>query len=424
MRTALAPMRTTLFVALRQLWERKLLNGIAVGGVTLGVLVLIAMNGIMAGFREKFTSAILKISPHVILFDTELHPQAPMIERYAGTAVAAHVAHESPTDRQARIKRPSEIVRAARALPDVEAAAASLSGMALLDFAGKTKSVDLRGIDVEAQDQVTPIREYVKSGRLRDLDTSLDGVALGAGIAKDLGLHVGDTVHAAAPGGKPLDLKVVTIFEAEVPPVDKTRGYTTLRTAQALLGRPDIVNRIEVRLRNSDDAVRVNDALEQMFGYDGESWRESNANFLAIFAMQDMVVEFVIGAILLVGGFGILAIQVMIVLQKQRDIAILRSVGLRRADILRIFLIQGVIIALVGGVLGDVLGKVATHFLGQLPVKADALVKSDTFLCREDPAFYVWGIAFALLVGVVASLVPAIRGSRVEPVHVLRGQIG
>ena len=105
---ALAPIRTTVFIALRQLWERKLLNGIAVGGVTLGVLVLIAMNGIMLGFEDKFTSAILKISPHVILFDTELRPQEPLLQRYARTLVAAHVAHESPTDRQARIKRPYE----------------------------------------------------------------------------------------------------------------------------------------------------------------------------------------------------------------------------------------------------------------------------------------------------------------------------
>jgi lipoprotein-releasing system permease protein len=423
-RAALAPLKTVVFVALRQLWERKLLNGIAVGGVTLGVLVLIAMNGIMLGFREKFTSAILKISPHVVLYDTELRPQAPLLRRYAGTLVAAHVAHESPTDRQARIKRPFEIVRALRTVPDVEAAAPSLAGTVLLDFGGKTKSVDLRGIEVSAQEVVTPIHEYMKAGHLRDLETSSDSIALGAGIAQDLGLQAGDTVRAAAPGGQPLDLKVVAVFEAEVPPIDKTRGYTMLRTAQTLLGRPDIISRIEVRLHNPDDAVRDNDTFERMFGYDGESWQESNANFLAIFAMQDMIVGFVIGAILLVGGFGILAIQIMIVLQKQRDIAILRSIGLRRGDILRIVLIQGVIIALVGGGLGDVLGKVAIHYLGQLPVKAEGLVKSDTFLCHDRPSFYVWGVVFALAVGIVASLIPAYRGSRVEPVEVLRGQLG
>ena len=417
-------LRTILFIALRQLWERKLLNGIAVGGVVLGVLVLIAMNGIMQGFQVKFTSSILRISPHVILYDTELRPQPPILQRYEGTFVATAVAHETPSDRPARIKRPQEIVSALRTMKEVEAAAASVSGMVLIDFGGKTKSLDLRGIEVGPQEKVTPIAQYVQQGKFATLAIATDGIAIGSGVAQDLGLHLDDVVHAAAPGGKPLDLKVVAIFEAGIPPVDKVRGYVLLRNAQTLLGRPDVIGRIEVRLRDPDAAVRVADTVERTFGYDAESWQETNANFLSLFAMQNMIVRFVIGAILLVGGFGILSIQIMIVLQKQRDIAILRSVGLRRLDILRIFLFQGVVIAIVGGVLGDLLGKVAIWNLSRLKVASEGLVKSDTFLVYEDPKFYVWGIVFALVVGVIASLIPAWRGSRVEPVDVLRGQIG
>ena len=415
---------TILFIALRQLWDRKLLNGIAVGGVTLGVLTLIAMNGILEGFEQKFTQSILKISPHVTIYDKELRPEPPILARYTGRSVAARIAHESPSDRQARIKRPQEIVRSLRQLRDIEAAAASLSGMVLIEYGGKTKSIDLRGIDVAQQERVTPISQYTTAGSLSTLAIATDGLAVGSGFARDLGLKIGDVVHAAAPGGEPLELKIVAIFEAGVPPVDNSRGYTLLRTAQTLLGRPDTIGRIEVRLRNPDDAFRVNDRLERIFGYDAESWKEANANFLGLFAMQNMIVIFVISAILLVGGFGILAIQIMIVLQKQRDIAILRSVGFRRSDILRIFLLQGMIVALVGGIVGDLLGKLALVRLAQLKVHVEGLVESDTFLVWEDPMFYVYGIGFALIVGTVASLIPAWRGSRVEPVDVLRGQIG
>jgi lipoprotein-releasing system permease protein len=419
-----AEMRTILFIAFRQLWERKLLNGIAVGGVVLGVLVLIAMNGIMQGFQVKFTSAILKISPHVVIYDTELRPEPSILTRYEGTYVAAKIAHESPTDRQARIKRPTEIVHALKSMQDVEAAAASLAGMALVEYGGKTKSLDLRGIDVADQEKVTPLTQYVKAGSLRTLAIASDGIAVGSGVAQDLGLHVGDVVHAAAPGGTPLDLKVVAIFEAEIPPVDKMRAYVVLRNLQTLLGKPDIIGRIEIRLRDPELAVQVTERIERAFGYDAESWQETNANFLGLFAMQNMILRFVIGAILLVGGFGILAIQIMIVLQKQRDIAILRSVGLRRLDILRIFLFQGVTIALVGGLIGDLVGKLAILQLAKLKIHTEGLVKSDTFLVYEDPMFYIYGIAFALVVGVVASMIPAWRGSKVEPVDVLRGQIG
>lgn len=426
-RTRRAPaygLRTIVFVALRQLWDRKLLNGIAVGGVTLGVLTLIAMNGIMQGFQQKFTQSILKISPHVTLFDTELRVDAPLLSRFTGKLVAAHIAHQSPSDRQARIKRPHEIVRAVRLLPEVEAAAGSLSGMVLIEYGGKTKSIDLRGIETREQEKVTPISQYTQSGSFAQLAVASDGLAVGSGVAQDLGLNVGNIVHAAAPGGQPLDLKVLAIYEVGVPPVDKSRGYALLRTVQTLLGRPDTIGRVELRLRNPDDAYRVSERVERIFGYDAESWQEANANFLGLFVMQNVIVRFVIGAILLVGGFGILAIQIMIVLQKQRDIAIMRSVGFRRSDILRIFLLQGTIVALVGGLLGDGLGKLALIQLAKLEVHTEGLVKSDTFLIYEDPYFYLLGIAFALVVGMIASLIPAWRGSKVEPVDVLRGQVG
>jgi lipoprotein-releasing system permease protein len=112
------------------------------------------------------------------------------------------------------------------------------------------------------------------------------------------------------------------------------------------------------------------------------------------------------------------------VLQKTRDIAILRSVGFRRGDILWGFLLQGAVIAIVGAAIGDLLGHWVVTFLGQLKTPQEGLVKSEYFLVYDDPAFYVYGVLFALGVGLTASLIPALRGSRVEPVDVLRGQLG
>jgi lipoprotein-releasing system permease protein len=134
-----------------------------------------------------------------------------------------------------------------------------------------------------------------------------------------------------------------------------------------------------------------------------------------------MIIKMVVAAILIVGGFGILAIQIMIVLQKTRDIAILRSVGLRRADILWLFLIQGVIIAALGAALGNLGGWRMVEFLGGLRIRQEGLVRSQTFLVHKDAAYYLYGTIFAIVTGVTASLLPAWRGSRVEPVDVLRG---
>jgi lipoprotein-releasing system permease protein len=421
---SLAGFRTVVFIAFRQLWARKMLNGVALLGVVFGVLILLVMNGIMQGFQQKFIQSVLQISPHVTIFDTTLRPSPPLLSSHERTFVAAHIAHATAPDGPARIKRPLEIARIAATLPGVLATAPSLGGTLAIRYGDKVRSLDLRGIDVAAQEKVTPVEQYVLEGKMSTLALSVDGIALGNGLAQELGLHVGDIVHASAPGGQRLDLKVVAIYESGIPRIDRVRAYTTLRTAQVLLGKPDVIGRIELRLADTGQAMEMTERVERMFGFDAESWQEQNQNFLSIFKMQEMILNFVVGSILLIGGFGIFAVQIMIVLQKQRDIAILRSVGLRRKDILLVYLIQGVIIALVGGLLGDATGKIAVHFLALLKVKVEGFVKIDTFPMYDDPKMYGYGLLFALLVGVSAAVIPAWRGAKVEPVAVLRGQIG
>lgn len=416
--------RVVLFIALRQLWDRKLLNGIAVLGVALGVLTLIGVNGIMSGFQTKFLDNILKISPHVTIFDKQLRASPSMLARYEDDFVAAHVAHETPSDRQLRINRPDEIVRALERMDGVLGAAGLLNGSAVLAFGPKQFPVDLRGIEPAQQQRVTPIAGYIVGGSYRALGGSPDGVLLGIGLANRLGVEVGQVVSLGSPLGQRLDLKVVGVFDAGIPPVDNTRVYVTLKNAQTILGKPDTVGRIELRLRDTEDAPRLAAELERTLGYDAESWQETNANFLSLFAQQNTIIGFVVGAILMVGGFGILAIQIMIVLQKTRDIAILRSVGFRRSDILFAFLLQGAIVSAVGAVFGDIVGHYVLVALSHLKTHQEALVKSEYFLVHDDPRFYGYGLAFALVVGVIASLIPAWRGSRVEPVDVLRGQLG
>jgi lipoprotein-releasing system permease protein len=316
------------------------------------------------------------------------------------------------------------MLHALESMPGVLGASGSLVGSGILTFGSKEYPVDLRGIEPARQEKVTPLAQYVlEGGSYRAFTAASDGILLGSGVASRIGAHVGDVIVCSGPRGDRLNLKVHGLFDAGIPPVDNSRVYVSLRTAQSLLGKPDVVGRIELRLEDTEQAAGMSERLERMFGYDAESWQETNANFLALFVQQNTIISFVVGAILSVGGFGILAIQIMIVLQKTRDIAILRSYGFHRNDILAVFLLQGGIIAIVGAILGDLLGHALVTFLGTLKTHQEGLVKSETFLVYDDPRFYYYGVAFALGVGLLASLIPALRGSRVEPVDVLRGQI-
>jgi lipoprotein-releasing system permease protein len=414
--------RIVFFIAFRQLWDRKLLNGIAVLAVTLGVVTLISINGIMQGFQRKFLDNILRVSPHVTIFDKELRSNVSLLSRFTKQFVAAHVSHDSPSDRELRIRRPAEIVRALEGLPEVSAAAGLVVGSALATYGAQRYPVELRGIDLARQDRVTPISKYVVSGSYRALDSG-GAVLLGVGVASRIGAKLSDYVTISSARGETRRLKVVGLFDCDIPPVNNTRIYTTLSDAQAILDKPNTIGRIEVKLFDDTLAPALTQQLEHRLGYDAESWQESNGNFLTLFAQQNTIVSFVVGAILAVGGFAILAIQIMIVLQKTRDIAILRSVGFRRQDILVGFVLQGAVISSVGAAVGDLLGHYVIVLLSQLKTPTEGLVKSETFMVFDDPSFYVYGAVFALTVGITASLIPAFHGSRVEPVDVLRGQI-
>jgi lipoprotein-releasing system permease protein len=415
--------RLVLFIALRQLVERKVLNGIAVGGVALGVLTLVTLSAIMQGFQVKFKEEIIKVSPHVTVSDRRPASDRSLLAVFERGAVTADVAGERPADKAGRVQRPRELIALLESMPEVEAACANLRGQAIASLATQTQGLDLHGVRVHEQERCTPLASYVSAGSWSALAGVRDGIIMGSGVASKLGAHVGERVAIGAPGGATESFVVVGIMDVGIPGIDNVRAYVNLGSAQTLLRRPDTVGHLEVRLHKPFESVAFARRIEAISGYESEGWQEANANFLALFDMQNAIVQIVVGAVLMLGGFGILSTQIMIVLQKTRDIAILRSVGFRRLDILLIVVIQGAIVALLGGALGDLAGWRVIDLLGTLKMESDGLVKSSTFLVHKDPAFYVYGAAFALCVGVIASLIPAIRASRVQPVTVLRGLV-
>jgi lipoprotein-releasing system permease protein len=416
--------RVVVFLALRQLWERRLLSAIAIMAVMLGVMMLVAIRGIQLGFRHKFLQTIVRVTPQVAITDKELSREPPLLARHYGDFVAANVAHEAREDRRTRIDRPAEVQRIVLGLDGVQAAAPSVSGSALITYANTELPCEIRGIEPTAQDQVTAIREYMLEGSWPEFAQSRDGVLLGIGAAEKLGVKVGDTVTIVGPRGVRLTGKVMGTFAFSVPAIDDARAFIPLKMGQTVLSRPDVVSRIEIRLADPEQATVYSDRMERLFNVDVESWQEVNNNLLSLFTVQDIITAFIIGSILIVGGFGILAIQIMIVLQKTRDVALLRATGFKRRDILRMFLLQGAIIASIGAALGNFAGHWVLVGVSQIELKASSVIgRTDHMLVDDDPRMYLYGLIFALAVGLLASLIPALRGSRVEPVEVLRGMV-
>lgn len=415
-------MRAVLFLAFRQLWERKLLNGIAVLGVTLGVTVLLGITGIMHGFQERFLDTILAVSPHVVLLDEKLSTEEPIARRLlARVPSAVHVARQRSSDRRERIARPDETLATIRRMDGVAAASSLVVGSGVVSAGIKELPVEVRGIDPMVQEEVTPLRENLVAGDLHALGGSVDGAILGITLAGDLGVTVGDTIGCASARGERMPLRVVGVFETRITSLDKGRIYVPRRLGQTLLARGDSIDRVEIRLDDPDRAPEIAARLERMLGYDAESWQETNASILGVFTQQNTITSFIIGAVLVVGGFGILAIQIMIVLEKRRDIALLKSVGYTSRDVLAIFLLEGAVVAILGAIAGSALGHLLLTVLRHTKGASGGFVRAENFAIHETTAMYVAAFAFAVFVGILASIAPAWRAARVEPVDVLRG---
>jgi lipoprotein-releasing system permease protein len=415
--------RLLLRLALRQVAARKGLSAVAAGGVMLGVLTLVVTSALLWGAKLQFESVILDVSPEVSLEDREFVDTRSVFERGGEGPMAVESRHSSPLTREGRIAAPDEVMRELRAMPGVLAAAPGLAATALLSWGSATRPVDVRGIELDLEETVKPISRQVIRGSVEPLRSSAQAIVIGRGLAKELGLDVGDAVRLLGPSGIRREFEVAGVFESRVSAIDDRRCYVALRAAQELTGSPAVVRRIELRLRDPSEATAVAREVERRFGYRAESWQEANASFIALLAVQRRMGSVILGAIVLLSSFGILAVQIMVVNQKRRDIAILRAVGFHARDVRAIFLVYGLVLATAGGAAGALLAKLVVLWLASLRVDLEGVTRGDRIFIADVPAVYLAGFGFAVLAGVLASVIPAIRASRVEPVAVLRDQI-
>jgi lipoprotein-releasing system permease protein len=215
--------------------------------------------------------------------------------------------------------------------------------------------------------------------------------------------------------------RIVGIFETGVTPVDYSRAYMLVNSAQTLLDKKNVINRIILRTDDYERAEAYAAQIESVCGYRTESWQEASSNFLKIFKVQTVITYVITGALLIVAAFGVLNILIMAVLERVNDIAILKSFGLSRTDVTLVYLFQGLVIGLIGSALGVVIGKLTVEGLRRLPIKVEGLVKSEGLLMSENVGMYVQAFVASILITMFAAVYPARRAAKYDPVEVIRG---
>jgi len=407
-------------IALAHLRVRARQTLVATLGVAIGVGFFLAVSGMMVGSQKDFIRTLVDSAPHIIVRDEQRRPvRQPALDAFPGAAVAI------------RGLRPQEEVRGLKDWPAMLAdarsvsaglAAPSLNGAVTIAYAGRNAAVALNGVDPRLEGRLAKINESLVGGALKDLEARPDGIIISRPLAERLGARLGDTLVVTSPAGALQRMRVLALIEPDARAgfyAGDTVAYGLLRTAQVIFARPNVVNQIHVRLPDSADAESQARRLEARWGYKWESWQERSADILNLLVVRNVIMYAVILAILIVASFGIYTAVSNSVADKRRDIAILRAMGFTAGDVEAVFLMEGLMVGLMGAMVGFAIGTGLLQLLASLPLTMGGKPLSLP-LDRSLPQYLLAGGA-SLGAALVAAWLPARKAASVDPVAILRG---
>lgn len=401
------------FIALRYLRAKKKQKGISfntivsIGGVALGVMTLLVVLAVMSGFHEDLQGKILGVNAHAVVLNVD-----GTLENY------------------------EELARGLTKMPHVVSASPFVLGQVMLSHGKAAQGVYLRGVEPQAEMKVTELQRHLKSGSIEDLGPQkegLPGIIVGSELAGRLGVLTGDKVKVLSPMGElgPLgmlprmrEFEVVGIFEVGMFEYDSNLVLTGLRPSQEFFNMGSRVSGIELRLDDIYKAPQVRDEIDRRLGlpFFVKDWMQMNKNLFAALKLEKLAMFIILTLIILVASFNIVSTLMMNVIEKQREIAILKAMGATNQGIMSVFMIQGLLIGVVGTILGVAGGYALgymldsyqiiklpadVYYLSHLPVK----MKLRDFLLVSAAAL---GISFS------ATIYPAWQAARLNPVEPLR----
>lgn len=412
-------MPSPLYIALRFISHRKKAIILSLGGVILGVAFFICTQAQTQGFERYYIKTVLGTSGAILVQDRFQPQYTGILEDKAHTLVS--VSNQQRRKYQPGIDNPDEVMRVIRKFSNVTACAPVLEGNISLETDFRSGVFVVQGIDLDAQLDATSLRSSMVGGNLGDFRQKSDGLLLGAILAGDMQAQVGDTVTLIGPGGERRSFEVCGIFRTGDNLIDEKRGYIHLRAAQSLLNKPSEVSFIIVKLRDPDRAPALAAQLEQLLQHRARSWQEREKGNLQIFRAIRLSAGITVSTIIALAGFGIFNILTLMVLEKVREIAILRSMGYRRADISAIFLWQGLLIAVIGSVAGCGLGALLTWGVSRIPIRMRGFFATEHFIVYWSWHHYAAAMTIAFTGIFLASYFPARRAAQLAPVTILRG---
>ena len=416
-----------LFVSLRHLKAKRtqkfisLNTWISVGGVALGVMALIVVIAVMSGFGKDLRDKILGTNSHVVV---------------------SNISRTSMDDYEAIIKK---IMRT----EGVNAAAPFILSQVMLTYGKNSKGVVVRGVDPEREAGVSDLEKNLVQGSLNMLEApakslgkpSRAGIILGRELAHRLGVQRGDVVSMISPASRvtPMGLipkiklfQVVGFFESGMFEYDSNLAFISIHAAQKFFSMKKKVSGIEIQVREIERADQIAKEIQTSLGfpYHARDWMRMNKNLFSALRLEKIVMFIILILIILVAAFNIVSTLFMVVMEKSKEIAILKSMGASRFSIIKIFSFQGLIIGVTGTAIGCIGGFTVVPNLNEIVGFIETLFgitafPSDVYYLDKLPSKIEYFdslliVIFSIVICFFASLYPAWRASRMDPVEGLR----
>lgn len=394
-------MNATLFISWRYLLTKRkerfisLISVISILGIAIGVMALIVVIGVMSGFDRDLRERIIGNYAHITVYSYDTLRR----EDYLGLSKAISASNK------------------------ISASSPFVQGQILIEQEGRFMAVAIKGIEPESERQVTGISRYLKQG-------SLDGLTggkamIGKELASALGLSMGGTISIYSPMAERFTLTVAGIFDSGMYEYDMNLVFTGLSTAQKILGMGDSISAVSVRVKDAYPVDAVKRELQKSLGfrYYLRTWMEMNRNFFAALELEKLTMFVILTLIILVAAFNIASTLIVLVVEKTKDIGILKALGMSSAAVRGIFISEGLIIGFSGifaGTSGGVLLSLALKKFQFIKLPADIY-----YIDRLPVSLEMWPdlvliLLSAMAITLAATVYPALKASQLRPAEALR----
>jgi lipoprotein-releasing system permease protein len=401
-------------IASTYLLTNKKLTAVAVMGIVLGMSIYIFMNSMVVGFDKTANDSIFKTAPHIRVYKDDVISK-PLIHDETGkksVIINSKVVPASNT-----IVNPQEVINLLRKDDEVTSITPQVSATVFFNI-GRIQVPGIAiGVIPDQADLMFDIKATIVEGSFEKMLGNVSNIAVGSGVAEKLSLKVGDNISLSSSKGLIKSFIVVAIFKTNNSIVDKSRCYIHLSSAQQLLKENSTyITDINVNVKNPEKVDPVAIRLTQLTGYKSESWKQANETIVAGFRMRRIVITFVSYTILIVAGFGIYNILNMTVSQKINDIAILKAMGFKGKDVIRIFLTQALSIGVMGVIGGMIIATVMVTLLKKVYIGGDI----GYFPIDYEPMKFAQGVIVGMIITFFAGYLPARKAAQVDPVSIFR----